>query len=261
MTKLDNFRWFPKSDAVQRAFDVMQPAVRFTIDEVQELPPCVETFVDVEMGTRQGKIYKELKNHCLSAVTGGEITAANAGAAMNKLLQVASGWVYDSDHNTHALDNDLRVQAMLDAVESSDRKVIIFAPFKHTLAGISKALDQESIEHACVSGDTGQGQRNTIFNLFQNSSKYRVLAAHPQCVAHGITLTAADLIIWFGPPLSLEIYDQANHRIKRVGQKFKQQIVHLQGSAVERKIYRMLSGMQDIQGSFLKLFEESNEEW
>lgn len=254
---------FPKPDAIDRAYSVMQPAVRFTIDEVQELPPCVERFIDVEMGKQQAKIYKQIVNYCQAAAASGElITAANAGAAMNKLLQISLGWVYaTSSGNAIPLDNKLRIEALLDAIESTDRKVLVFVPYKHALAGISDALTKEKIDHAVVSGDTRDSERNKIFHLFQNTDKYKVLEAHPQCLAHGITLTAADTIVWFGPPLSNEIYDQANHRIKRVGQMHKQQIIHLQSTAVERKVYRMLRTQADIQSNFLKMFADSNEVW
>jgi SNF2 family DNA or RNA helicase len=97
--------------------------------------------------------------------------------------------------------------------------------------------------------------------MFQNTSKLKVLLAHPQCVAHGITLTAADTAIWFGPITSLETYDQANHRIRRVGQKHKQQIIHLQSTAVERKVYGMLNKKQDVQKQFLQMFADGNEVW
>lgn len=266
MYKLTNTTFsklLPKADATQRAYDVMQPAVRFTIDEVTELPPCVERFVDVEMGTLQAKVYKEIVNHCQSSAIKGElITAANAGAAMNKLLQISLGWVYATQTgNSVPLDNKKRIEALMDAIESTDRKVLVFVPFKHALAGISDALTKEKIEHAVVSGDTPDKERNRIFHLFQNTEKFRVLEAHPECLAHGITLTAADTIVWFGPTLSNETYDQANHRIKRVGQKHKQQIVHLQSTPVERKVYRMLRTQADVQRGFLQMFADTNEEW
>jgi SNF2 family DNA or RNA helicase len=253
----------PKTDAVERAFDVMQPAVRFTIDEVVELPPCIERWVDVEMGTKQAKVYKDMLAHCQHlAATGELIAAANAGSAMNKLLQISLGWVYASKTNQILpLDNAKRIEALMDAIASTSRKVLVFVPYKHALAGISAALTADNIDHAVVSGDTGDRERNRIFNLFQNTPRYRVLEAHPECLAHGITLTAADTVIWFGPITSNETYDQANHRIKRIGQKHKQQIIHLQSTPVERKVYRMLKTQQNVQTNFLKMFEDSNEAW
>lgn len=261
MLKINNFKYVPKDDAVDRAFAVMQPAVRYTIDEVTELPECIERFVDVELGPNQTKIYKQLVAFCQANVGQDKITAANAGAVMSKLLQVSMGWVYNQDGHSVPLDNEKRIEALMDAVAGTDRKMLVFVPFKHALAGISEALTKEGVDHAVVSGDTSATERNSTFNLFQNTQKYKVLLAHPQCLAHGITLTAADTVVWFAPVVSLEIYDQANHRIKRVGQKFKQLILHLQSTAVERKIYKMLQNHQDVQNSFLSMFENSNEEW
>jgi SNF2 family DNA or RNA helicase len=259
-------KWVAKADAVEKAYDVMQPSVRFTIDEVTELPPCIERYVDVDMGQVQQKVYKEIVAHCQSAFTNGElVTAANAGAAMAKLLQISLGWVYTTDakgqRQVKPLDNKKRVEALVDAIESTDRKVIVFVPYIHALDGISQALTTKKIDHAVVSGDTPSKERDRIFNVFQNTSKLKVLLAHPQCVAHGITLTAADTVVWFGPITSLEIYDQANHRNRRVGQKHKQQIVHLRSTAIEKRVYNMLNTKQDVQKSFLKMFADSNEVW
>jgi SNF2 family DNA or RNA helicase len=232
---------------------------------VTELPECIDRTVDVEMGAKQQRIYQALVAHCYAAVTTDEITAANAGAVMMKLLQVSTGWVYSKAKNVVALDNNKRIEALIDAIYATDRKVLVFVPFKHAVAGISDALHGPDktkpplIEHACVDGDTPAGERAQIFNLFQNTSKFRVLVAHPQCLAHGITLTAADTVIWFAPVTSLEIYDQANHRIRRVGQKHKQLVLHLQSTPIEKKIYRMLQSKQQVQNKLLRLFEEHTE--
>jgi SNF2 family DNA or RNA helicase len=259
MLKVSDFTYVPKADAVDRAFQALQPAVRYSLDDVVELPECIERTVDVVMGPKQGKVYKALVDDCYAKIQTQEVTAANAGVVMSKLLQVATGWVYARDGSTITFDNQSRIDALIDAVEATDRKVLIFVPFKHALAGISAALIKEGIEHAVVSGDTPAGERANIFNLFQNTSKFKAIAAHPQCLAHGITLTAADTIIWFGPVTSLEIYDQANARIRRVGQKHKQLVLKFQGSPVEKKIYKLLADHQMVQNQLLELFENASE--
>lgn len=263
MLRVSQFQYVAKHDAVDRAFAALQPAVRFTLSDVAELPEAVGLnplrIIDVEMGPQQAKIYKELATACFAAVQADEITAANAAACMMKLLQVAAGWVYTREGKTITLDNGKRIEALLDAINSSERKILVFANFKHALAGISAALTAEKIEHATISGDTSEGNRSQVFNLFQNTEKYRVLLAHPQCLAHGLTLTAADTVIWFNPVTSLEIYEQANARIRRVGQKFKQLFLHLQSTPVEKKIYTLLANKQRVQDSLLALFEAATE--
>ncbi|HLL29021.1 MAG TPA: DEAD/DEAH box helicase [Xanthobacteraceae bacterium] len=258
MQRVTQFKWVPKQDAVERAFAALQPAVRFSLDDVVELPDCVEQFVDVDLAPSTAKIYKALVDDCYAAIQSQEITAANAGAVMMKLLQVSSGWVYTKDGGTISLDNQNRIDAMLDAINASGRKVLVFAPFKHALAGISETLTKNNIEHATVSGDTPPNDRAQIFNAFQNTNKYRTIAAHPQCLAHGVTLTAADTIIWFAPVTSLEIYDQANRRIRRIGQQHKQLVLHLQSTPVERRIYSLLRAQQKVQEKLLELFEEAS---
>lgn len=249
------FLWLPKSDAIERAYAALTPSVRFTLDDVAELPEVIERSIDVELTKEQEKTYKALAAHAQTLTAKGDITAVHAGALMMKLLQVATGWVYTNDKQIVELDNNIRMQAVLDIITSASNKVLVFVPFKHALDGIHKALEHEKIEHEVVSGDTPSTRRNEIFNLFQNTDKYKVLLAHPQCLAHGITLTAADTIIWFAPVTSLEIYEQANHRIRRVGQKHKQQIIHLQSTKVEKRIYTLLRQRKNVQDQLLDLIE------
>jgi len=257
MVRINQFKFMPKKDAVETAYSVMQPAVRFTMDDVQELPELVVQTRDIPMGVKQLKVYRALTSACFAAVGSSEITAANAGAVMMKLLQVATGWVYDKERNTVALDGEDRVAALVETIDAAEQKVLVFVPFIHALDGISAALTAEGIEHAVVSGNTPINERSEVFNLFQNTDKYKVLLAHPQCLAHGITLTTANTIVWYAPVTSLEIYEQANARIRRVGQKHKQLVLHLQATPVEKKIYKLLQSNQQVQDAFLGMFADA----
>ena len=256
LVKLDQFKYAPKQNAVEIAYGVMQPAVRFTMDDVQELPELVTQTRDIAMGTKQAKIYKALASACHAAIGNSEITAANAGAVMLKLLQVATGWVYDKERQTVALDGHDRIDALVETIDQAEQKVLVFVPFIHALDGISAALAKEGIDHAVVSGATAANTRAEVFNDFQNTTRYKVLLAHPQCLAHGITLTTANTIVWYAPVTSLEIYEQANARIRRVGQQHKQLILHLQSTPVEKKIYKLLANNQQVQDAFLSMFAD-----
>lgn len=258
MDKVGQFKWEPKPGAVEVALSWMTPAVRYTLDDVVELPECVHRTIDVPMSDEQAHAYKKVKTELAVQLQGKQITAVNAGVAMGKLLQIAGGWVYTPEKDVVSLDVKARVDMLIELVEEAARKVIIFAPYRHHIAGLSKHLDAAGIEHAVVHGDVKD--REEIFGFFQNTDKYRVLLAHPQCMAHGVTLTAADTIIWYLPTASLEIYEQANARIRRVGQKHKQQILHLQGTQVEKRLYSLLAKKQKIQDLFLRLLEEATDE-
>ncbi len=258
MRRITQYKWAPKEDAVDRVFEVMSPAVRFTLDDVAELPDLVERVVDVEMGAKQTKVYKQMEEHAFAAVSSQEITAVNAGVVLNKLLQISLGYVYSNEKGVVALDNDERLNAIVDIVNSTDRKVIVFAPFVHALEGIAKRLTSEGYDTRQVSGDTPKGERDEVFNLFQNTSAVKVIAAHPQCMSHGLTLTAADTIVWAAPITSLEIFLQANARIRRVGQRHKQQVIMLQGSKVEKRAYARLRAKEQVQNLLLEMFEEAS---
>ncbi|HLZ24525.1 MAG TPA: DEAD/DEAH box helicase [Ktedonobacterales bacterium] len=256
MTRVTDFKYVPRPDAVEQAHKAMQPSVRFTIDDITELPELVIRQVEVEMGPRQKKIYDELRKHAYAMIQSKEITAVNAGAVLSKLLQVSLGYVYSADKGVVGLDNDKRIQAIVDIVESVENKVIVFAAYRHALEGFAAALKDENIEVECIHGDVSTTQRNEVFRLFQHTNRVKVIVADPRTMSHGLTLTAADTIVWAGPYASLETYEQANARIRRIGQTKKQQILLLQSTAAERKIYTALEHKQKVQNDLLSLFEE-----
>lgn len=256
MRKVSTFKWVPKADAMERAMKLLQPSVCFTLDDVTELPDVVHETVDVAQGTKQTLAYKELSKKLTTMFAEGDVTAANAAVLANKLLQVAMGYVYTTERGVVALDNDARLDVLLDRINGSERKVIVFVPYVHGLAGISAHLKSHHVTHEVVSGQTSVTERNRIFGLFQNTDQPKVIVAHPKCMSHGLTLTEADRIIWFSPYPSLETFEQANARIRRVGQAHKQHIIMLAGTPVERRMYSRLREKKDVQGVLLDMLRE-----
>ena len=259
MTRINQFTLVPKPDAIDKAMAMLQPNVRFSLDHVVELPELSSLPVDVPLTKMQAKIYKTLADNFQVEVNNSKITAVNAAVAMGKLLQVSGGWVYAGEAGsvpTFDVDEPMpRHDMMLDLIRENDRKVIIYVPYRHAIDGVSGVLTKAGVDHAVVHGDVNN--RGDIFNAFQNTTKYDVLLAHPQCVAHGLTLTAANLIIWYMPITSLEIYDQANARITRVGQKHRQRVLHLQSTSVEKKIYGLLQRKQKVQDTLLQMLSDA----
>lgn len=257
MTRRAEHIWEPKENAVQTAYAMMQPSVRFNLDDVVELPETVSRVIDVPLSPLQNKIYTTIAKEYIASVGASQITAVNAAAAMSKLLQIACGWVYAQPLGAIALDAEPRHDMLVDLINQAAQKVIVFVPFRHACVGLSKILSDKkiNIDHAVVHGDISN--RDDIFNLFQNTTKYKVILAHPACMAHGVTLTSASTIIWYCPTTSLETYEQANARIRRVGQKHRQQILHLQSTPVERRIYTLLRAKQKVQDKFLDMFADA----
>jgi hypothetical protein len=256
MLRVSQFKYLPKLGAKDKAYAALQPSVRYTLDDVTELPAYVSRRVEVPMGPLQKQAYEAIRKDAYHMIADRIVTAANAGVVLNKLLQISLGYVYDNKGRAITLDNGMRLESMLDIVEAADGKVIIFTAYKHALAGISAALKSRDISHAVVSGDVPVKQRDGIFAAFQRTDEPRVLAAHPACMSHSLTLHRASTVLWTGPIPDLEIYEQANARIRRVGQRSRQLFVHLQSTAQERKLYRQLIERQSYQLDVLALFAE-----
>ena len=257
MVNVSQFKWVARKDSHETVAAVLQPSVRFSLDEIVELPPLIYREIEVPIGKKQRAVYDGMRDRAAVMLKEGTITASNAGVVFSKMLQASGGWIYgDEDRKIHALDNEERIKALIDIVDGAERKVIIFSPFKSFTAGISVALKAADIEFAEVTGDTPHADRTQIFSQFQGGEKYRVLNAHPECMSHGLTLTAADTVVWFGPTTKLETFEQANARITRIGQAHKQQIIKLVGTPVERMVYRRLSDKHELQENILDLLAE-----
>jgi SNF2 family DNA or RNA helicase len=263
MLRINQFKFVPRRGSVEMALNAVKPNVRFTLDDIMELPPFITRRVDVAMGPKQQEVYKAVAKDCFMFLKEGQISAANAGAVMSKLLQISLGWVYDDKHETIHLDNHERNAALVDLIEAAEHKVLIFVPFIHALQGIKRVLDAAEIECATVSGATPLKERDVIFREFQlgrndGRPQLKALVAHPQCMSHGNTFTEASTVIWYGPITSTEIYDQANARVRRVGQTRKQLFLHLQATATEKHIYGLLTHHIKVQDSLLQLLEDDS---
>jgi SNF2 family DNA or RNA helicase len=105
---------------------------------------------------------------------------------------------------------------------------------------VHEYLTKENYSNEVINGDVSASARGDIFNRFQTTDSPRVLVIQPQAASHGVTLTAADTVVFWSPVMSVETYIQCIARIDRVGQRNKMTVIHLEGSAVERKMYNML---------------------
>jgi SNF2 family DNA or RNA helicase len=120
-------------------------------------------------------------------------------------------------------------------------------------------LTKAGHEVALVNGSVSKKDRDSIFDAFQNTDKYTVLLAHPQVAAHGLTLTRAQDVIWFAPIYSLEQYEQANARIRRLTTEGKTRVHHLYSTKFEQELYNRLQHKQRTLNDFLTLVKGTNE--
>lgn len=254
MLKLSEFKYIPKRESTERVFELMQPGIRFTRDDCYDLPPCQTMTMHAPLTPQQEKIYRPVSQECAADVAAGRIKAVNEADRLNKLMQISLGTVYTTEHEIEVLDCQPRLQVVADAISQSNSKVIVFSPYKASVDLLEKFL-QKAWTVAKVTGDTTSAQRDRIFAEFMNTQNPHVLVAHPQCMSHGLTLTAASTIIWYGPPASLETYEQANARITRPGQKHSQLIVNIAATRLEERVYQRLNARAATQGLLLEMFE------
>ena len=152
-----------------------------------------------------------------------------------------------------------RLNALMETIEETEHKVIIFVPFRHTIELVARHLNDQGISNQIIQGDVSATQRANIINQFQTMEEPRVLVIQPQSASHGVTLTAANTVVFWSPVMSVETYLQCIARMDRVGQKNKMTVVHLQGSEVEKKMYSMLQGKVDMHTKLVDLYREELE--
>jgi SNF2 family DNA or RNA helicase len=256
MFQVSKFKWIARKEAKEIVHKAMQPAVRYTREETTEIPPRSYYYLPVPLAPDQAAHYKQMEKKYYLQFKEGEVTAANEGVKINKLLQLASGFLYTTEQKVVDLGGKERLQALRDLIESTDRKVLVFVPFKPLVHTVYAAV-QKYASCEFVYGDVSKKKRDRIFGLFQRSKHPHVIVAHPKCMAHGLTLTKADTIVWFSPHQSPEIYEQANGRITRAGQVHKQFVYHIVGTKLEASVYKRLQQKQKTQGALLDLFEGS----
>jgi SNF2 family DNA or RNA helicase len=256
MYKVSAFRWKPKEHAERTVHRALQPAVRFTKEECLDLPDMLYVKRDVALTKQQEMYYKKLKAQAAMEVAGEQITAVNAAVMMGKLLQISAGASYTESGDTVQFDINNRYNVLKEVIAESTHKVLVFVPFKHVIEMLSAQLSKDGITNAIINGDVTAANRTEIFKQFQNQPDPRVLVIQPQAAAHGVTLTAANTVVWWAPTSSLETYAQANARVHRKGQANKCTVVQLQGSGVERRVYRLLDEKIDVHTKVVDLYKE-----
>lgn len=260
MTKIGQWKFVPRPDSMETVSNILQPSVRYTRDECFDLPETIIQTRQVSLTPEQDKYYKTMLKDLLVDVTrtrlsGGTISAVNEAVKVQKLVQIACGVAYGDDGQNIELDASPRVKLVKELIEEVGEKVIVFVP----LTGTLHMLERELSKHwtvGVVNGEVSSTKRDVIFKDFQDSKDPHVLIAHPGTMAHGLTLTTASTIIWYGPVNSNETYVQANGRIERIGKNKTSNLIHIEATALEHKMYDRLRNKQSLQGLLLDLIQE-----
>lgn len=243
MHKLTMFKWVAKPNAKDLVFDALQPAIRFTKAQCLDLPPVITMTREVPLTPQQAKYYNLLKERLMVQTAGETISAVNAAAGVSKLLQISCGAAYTDTKEVVEFDSAPRLNVLEEILNETDRKVIVFAMFRSTIDTIRDHLHKRNITAECIHGDVPPTKRADIIRRFQHEKDPQILVMQPQATAHGITLTAADTVVFYGPLMSVELYIQCIARADRKGQDSdKVTVVHIQGSPIEKKMFKALEG-------------------
>jgi SNF2 family DNA or RNA helicase len=192
----------------------------------------------------------------LIQIADADISAVNAAVNMNKLLQISSGAVYSDTGEVVEFDCKGKLNEMLEVIQESSHKTLVFVNFRHSIEMVQEFLNKHGIANETIHGGVSAKKRAEIFADFQTSDKPQVLVIQPQSAAHGVTLTAANTIVWFGPVTSAEIWLQANARVHRAGQRNPCLVVKLVSSGVERKLYKALETRTLAQNTLLEMYRQ-----
>lgn len=256
MLRISDFKWLPRKGSDQIVANVLSPAICYNRDQCLQLPPMTVTTRDVELTQSQKDAIKQFKSKLkIELSTGASITAINEASLRTKMIQIICGAIYGEDGQAYALDSKPRLDVLREYIEQTKEKLLIFAPLTSVINLLYSELlkDGHAIER--ITGDVNSNKRTEVFRDFQQSESPRIIVADPRTMAHGLTLTAAATIVWYGPTDQAEIYQQANGRINRPGQTKNTLVVRLVAHPLEREIYRRLDDRESMQGSILDIIK------
>lgn len=189
-----------------------------------EMPERVDNIVEVMLSAREEKLYRQMERDMLLPYADGDVLALNAASLAGKLLQLANGAVYDEFHNVRVL-HERKLDALEDLIEAANGKpLLVMYAFQHDLTRIQERFGKYTTE-------TPEGVRElkTSADIEDwNEGRIRVAVTQPASTGHGLNLQHGGCtIVWFGLNWSLELYEQANARLWRQGQKQTVVIHHL----------------------------------
>ena len=189
-----------------------------------EMPERVDNIVEVTLSAREEKLYRQMERDMLLPYADGDVLALNAASLAGKLLQLANGAVYDEFHNVRVL-HERKLDALEDLIEAANGKpLLVMYAFQHDLTRIQERFGKYTTE-------TPEGVRELKTSADMedwNEGRIRVAVTQPASTGHGLNLQHGGCtIVWFGLNWSLELYEQANARLWRQGQKQMVVIHHL----------------------------------
>lgn len=208
------YEWKQKETAEEKIYEAISDiAVSMKAEDWLDMPPRIDRIYPITLESDQMALYEQLERDLLLPLKGGEIVAQTAAVLSNKLLQMASGAVYDEDRGTQYI-HDAKLDALEDIMESANGKpVMVFYNYKHSLDRIIKRFPKARI--------LNKGEKGNKDIADWNNDKIQMFLLHPKSAGHGLNLqdSSCTNVVWYDNVWSLEEDQQANARVHRQGQK------------------------------------------
>lgn len=229
------YNWVVKDGAETRIYNLISDiCVSMKSIDYIPMPERIDNIIELNMSNELTKLYKELKREYIIKIKDQVITAATAGVLCNKLLQLSNGALYLKDRaNEYEVIHNLKLEALEEILENNTgTPILVFYNFKSDLERLKKYFIKENPK---TLDDP---------NAYEewNNKKIRLLLANPSSMGHGLNIQdGGNIIVWFGLTYNLELYQQANARLYRQGQKNTVIIHHLvlKNSEDERALNRL----------------------
>lgn len=219
------YSYSPKKGANEVIQDkISDICISMKAEDYLELPDIIYDTIPVILDPKAKKAYEELEKQMLLQVDPETVIDVTSAAALtNKLLQISNGAMYDENREVHEI-HKCKIEAFMELIEKLQGKpALVFYNFKHDLDRIMKALDKTKLRVRVL--------KNVDDQKAWNNKEVDILLAHPASAAYGLNLQeGGNHVIWFSLNWSLELYQQANKRLHRQGQKEKVIVHHLVSS-------------------------------
>lgn len=253
-SKKNMIKWIDKEGAEESVFGLLSDiTIRHRFEDCIDIPENFQYTIPYNLSTKQMRSYKEMAMTQIAALGAKKVvTAINAAAVTTKLLQIASGAVYEHADKYHLVDTG-RYELVMDLVEERKHSLVFFL-WAHQRDLMVAEAKKRGIRYCVMDGSTSSKNRDEMVKDYQNGM-YQVMFAHPQSAAHGLTLTRGTATIWPSPTYNLEHFAQGNKRTWRNGQKSKTEtIVVLAPGTIEDKVYARLMEKNLSMANLLDLF-------
>lgn len=250
-------KWVDKEHAESAVSGLISDIViRHKFEDCTDIPPNHQYPVNFALSTKHMAAYAKLEADSVLFLRDSEINAVNGAALYTKLLQLASGAVYNTEGSYSLIDSD-RYELVLDLVEARQHSIVFFN-WAHQRDELLKHAEKRGLRFALIDGTvTRKGERERIVEAYQRGL-YDVLFAHPQSAGHGLTLTKGTATIWASPTYNLEHYQQGLKRIHRIGQTEKTETIMIVApGTIEEQVYQSLLDKNVRMGTLLNFLKKA----